>query len=337
MRPDELLKQIDQRQIALVYFLSGEDEFSKEEALQKLLDAAVEPGTEAFSLDILTGGETDATTILTLASMLPMLSTRRVVVVKDFQRLAQAEKEAVVRYAAHPNPTTCLVLSTPKVDLKTKLYETLRRVATSVDFASIYADKLPSWIQRRATRLKKSITAEACQTLQGIVGSDLRELASELEKLAVYVGTRRTIEPTDVEAVIGPSRVGTGFDLAQAVGDKNLVKANRALSHALDVGETPYGMIAILVRHLTILWKIRLMSQMKRSEEEIKGALKLGRAGWYFPEYAAQAKRLSRGDLRGGFESLLRADLALKTSTRPPRLVMEALLYDLCRQRQGTQ
>lgn len=338
MKPDELVRQVDRQQIAPVYFLHGDDDFSKEEVLQHLRHAVVEPGTEAFSLDTLTGGETDGATILTLAATLPMLSPRRVVVVKEFQRLSQLDKEAILRYAARPNPTTCLILLTPKVDLKTKLYERLCQHTVAVDFVPLYPEKLPAWLQQRAGLVKKAITMEACQALLGIVGSDpnknsslLRTLVSELEKLAVYVGTRQFIQVTDVKAMMAPSRAGNVFDLAQAVGEKDLVKAYRALSRALDAGETPYGLVAVLVRHLTILWKIRLLGQMQRSEEDMKAALKLGRANWHFPKYAAQAKRLSRHDLLGGFESLLEADLALKTSTRSPRLVMERLVSTLCR------
>lgn len=335
MKPDELLRQIEQRRIAPVYFLSGDDEFSKEEVVQRLITTAIEPGAEAFSLDLLNGETADAPTILTLSATVPMLSERRIVVVRAFQRLSQGDREAVVDYAEHPSPTTCLVLITPRVDQKTKLYARLSRAATAVIFYPMDPERdlsrILAWLKQRAGLSQKRISPEACQALLGVVGADLRELAGELDKLVVYVGSRQTIDATDVEAVIGPSRVGTVFDLAQAIGEKDLAQAHRTLSRALDAGEAPHALVAILIRHLTILWKIRLLKQEKKSDDETKKVLKLG---WgfnqHFKKYLTQAQLLSRKDLQTGFEALLQADLALKTSTQSHRLIMQRLLYELC-------
>lgn len=336
MKPEELLAHIERGRIDPVYYFPGDNDFSKNEALQKLIAAAIEPGTEDFCLDILNGEETDATTVVTLAATLPMLSERRVVVVREFQRLPQADRETVVEFAEKPNPTTCLVLITPKVDLKTKLYARLTRVATTVTFYPIFPEKIPAWIEQRARQAGKRMSPDACQTLQALVGEDLGELAGEIRKLAVYVGDRETIERADLDAVMGPSRAGTVFDLARAVGEKDFVKAHRMLYHALDTGETPHALVALLVRHITILWKIYALKHARQSDDEIKKALKLG---WgferHYPQYLAQARRLSVRDLQTGFEALLEADVALKTSRQSPRLVMQRLLYALCRGTKG--
>ena len=277
MKPDELVAQIEKRRIAPVYFLSGDDEFSKEEAVRQLIAATVAPGDEAFSLDLLNGDNTDATTILTLAATVPMLTEQRVVVVRSFQRLSQKEREAIVDYAEKPMTTTCLVLITPRVDLKTKLYTRLSKAAESVVFYPMDPERdlgrILTWLRRRADHVQKRLSKEAAQALVDNIGGDLGDLARELEKLAVYVGGRQTIDTPDVDAVMGASRAGTVFDLAQAIGEKDLAEAHRSMNRAMDAGEAPQALIAILVRHLTILWKIRLMKHEKRSDEDVKKAL----------------------------------------------------------------
>lgn len=331
MKPEELIKQLEKRRVDPVYFFSGEDDYLKEEAVKLLVASTVEPGTEEFCLDFIQGETTDASSILTLTSTLPMLAERRVVIVRDFQRLSQKDRELIATYAEQPAPSATLVLITPKVDLTTVFYARLNKTTTSVVFYPLYPERIPAWLQQRATHYRKRMTRQACERLQAIVGNGLGELAGEVEKLAIFVGGRLTIEVEDVEATMGPSRAGTVFDLAQAIGDKNLAQAHRAYTRAMDAGEAPQALIAILVRHLTILWKIRLMQQSRRSEDDIKTSLKLG---WgfnqYFAQYVTQARLLSPQDLPLGFEALLQADIALKSSVHSPRLVMSRLLYDLC-------
>lgn len=331
MKPEELIKQLEKGRVDPVYFFSGEEGYLKEEAVRLLIASTVEPGTEEFCLDFIQGEATDASSILTLCSTLPMLADRRVVIVRDFQRLSQKDRELIATYAEHPASSATLVLITPKVDLTTILYARLSKTAHSVVFSSLYSDRIPAWLQQHATLYRKRMTREACEQLQAIIGTDLGQLATEIEKLSIFVGGRPTIEAEDIEATMGPSRAGTVFDLAQAIGDKNLAQAHRAYSRAMDAGESPLALIAILVRHLTILWKIRLMQQSRRSEDDIKKSLKLG---WgfnrYFPQYVTQSKLLAPKDLPLGFEALLQADIALKSSVRSPKLVMTELLYDLC-------
>lgn len=331
MKPEELTKQLEKNRVDPVYFFSGDETFLKEEAIRQLIAVTIEPGTEDFCLDMLTGDTTDASTVLTLAATIPMMAERRVVIVRDFQRLSQKDREAVADYADQPTASTCLVLVTPRVDLKTKLYSRLSKSTTAVVFYALYPERIPAWLQQRVRSYKKRLSGEAGHQLQAIVGTDLGELASELEKLVVFVGNRQTIEAADVEATMGPSRAGTIFDLAQAIGEKDLNQAHKAYKRAMDAGEAPHALVAILVRHLTILWKIRLMKRDRLSDEEIKKSLKMG---WgfnrFFAQYAAQAGLLTARDLHVGFEALYQADIALKTSVRSPHLVMQKMLYDLC-------
>jgi DNA polymerase-3 subunit delta len=219
VNPEELLAQVEKRRIAPVYFFSGDEEFLKEEAVRRLIAATIEPGMEDFSLDFLEGDASDAASIITLLSTIPMLAERRLVVVRNFQKLPQKDREAVVAFAEKPVPGASLVLITPKVDLKTTLYARLDKASVSVVFPPLYPDKIPGWLQQRARIYGKRISLDACAQIQTLVGDNPGELDSELEKLAVFVGNRPSIESVDVDAALATARAGDGFDLARAIGE----------------------------------------------------------------------------------------------------------------------
>lgn len=331
MNPEQLVQQMERGRIDAVYFLSGDESFRKEEAVDALVARVVEPGTEAFCLDVLRGDESDAASILTAVSLVPMMAERRVVVVRDFHKLPQKDREAVADYAERPAPGTVLVLEAPRVNLKTRVYERLAAAAVSVVFYPLFPERVPAWLQQHAKRYGKRLTPEAAHQLQAIAGSDLGELAGEVEKLAVFVGGRDTIAAGDVESALGPVRAGSVFDIAEAVGEKDLAKALDAYQRAIDGGDAPQAIVALFVRHLVILWKIRFLKRDRRTDDDIKKKLQLG---WgfnrFYNRYSAQSRLLAGRDLLSGFEALYEADTSLKSSTLPPELVMRRLLYTLC-------
>lgn len=331
MNPEQLVQQMERGRIDAVYFFSGDESFRKEEAVDALVARVVEPGTEAFCLDVLRGDESDAAAILTAVSLVPMMAERRVVVVRDFHKLPQKDREAVADYAERPAPGTVLVLEAPRVNLKTRVYERLAASSVSVVFYPLFPEKVPAWLQQHAKRYGKRLSLEAAHQLQAIAGSDLGELAGEVEKLAVFVGGRDTIAAGDVESALGPVRAGSVFDIAEAVGEKDLAKALDAYQRAIDGGDAPQAIVALFVRHLVILWKIRFLKRDRRTDDDIKKKLQLG---WgfnrFYNRYSAQSRLLSGRDLLSGFEALYEADTSLKSSTLPPELVMRRLLYTLC-------
>src|SRR5579885_2743814 len=78
---------IKTREFAPAYYLHGEDDYLKDEDVHRLIEAAVEPATRDFNLEILRGSDVDAETLGSILGTPPMMAERRVVVVRDAQAL----------------------------------------------------------------------------------------------------------------------------------------------------------------------------------------------------------------------------------------------------------
>ena len=76
-------KSLQTRSFDRAYYLFGEEEFLKEDALRQLIAAAVDPATREFNLDVRDGTTLDGETIGSLLGTPPMMAERRVVVVKN--------------------------------------------------------------------------------------------------------------------------------------------------------------------------------------------------------------------------------------------------------------
>jgi DNA polymerase-3 subunit delta len=91
------------------------------------------------------------------------------------------------------------------------------RTIDTLDISALVAAELGA--------LKKRLARDAEAELKNRLGDDLRLIASELQKLALYVGDRAQITREDVEAIVAPVREEEFFALAEAVGEGDAAKA----------------------------------------------------------------------------------------------------------------
>ena len=249
----EFYRAIRQRQFARAYFLYGEDDFLKHAALRDLVDTGVDTATRDFNLDALRGSEVDAEQLESLLHTPPMMAERRVIVVRDAAALKRDARQAVERYLAHPAPDTVLVLVTPSGAKEDK---GLMAGAMAVNFPPLGGDRIPKWIRHHATTvLSAEIDDEAADLLMQAIGTDLPQLAAELEKLANYTGGRR-IDAAAVGAVIGVQRGETLGDLLDAVAERDARRALHIAPHVLS--QPQHGAVPVLMalasQTLAIAW-----------------------------------------------------------------------------------
>ncbi len=158
MTPEDFHSALRQRQFRSVYLLYGEEDFLIDEMVQSFIKTAVDEGTRGFNLDIVYGSDLEAKDVVALASAYPMMAERRVVVVRDFDRLRNNEQ--LIGYIEQPSETTSLLLLAEKVDMRRKPYVTLKTKAEIIECRPLYDDRVPDWIISRVKERGKVITSE---------------------------------------------------------------------------------------------------------------------------------------------------------------------------------
>ena len=327
--PAQILDRIRKGDLSPLYFLYGPEEFEKEEVLKALIDTALEPSARAFNLDILYAEDLDAADTVNRAIAFPMMAARRVVVVKRVERLPEPAARHLLPLIQTPPATTLLVFTAGKIDARKKLFAELRKSALSAEFRPPFDNKIPDWIRRRAETLGKRIEPEAVHLLHLSVGSQLPDLANELDKLAISTDGRQTITREDVDRVVGNTRGATVFELSDAVGHRRVGPALAVLKRLLEQGDHPVGIVAMLIRHIGILRKARWLQGHRLPRAEL--AKQLSVPPFFLPGYMEQAARFDDRTLWQAYDALLEADNRLKTRSRTPAVTLSGLVYRLCR------
>lgn len=327
------------REFAPAYYLYGDDDYLKEEAVQQLIDAAVDPGLRDFNLETRRGADLDAGALGSLLGTPPMMADRRMVVVRDVGALKKDARQALDRYLASPAPDTVVLLTTPaggKVD------KALADNATALPFEPLTGDRIPKWITYHAQKTHGvSITEDAVNLLQSAVGSDLPLLAIEIDKCASFTGGSE-IDEAAVSAVVGVRRGETVGAFLDAVSARDADEALRLLPGVLEQPKinAVTVVLALSAQLFGLAWAQAVLARggntgtiMRDGFGFLKeGAGFTGRPWGELPKsWATHAKHWSATDIDAALDALLAADRGLKDSRiSSDGQLMATLVLTLC-------
>ncbi len=308
--------------------------------MKQLIAAVLDPAVRDFNLDVQRAQDLDTKTFDSVVSSMPMLSDRRVFVVRDAGALRKDTRKAVEQYLGNPSPDVVLLL----IDSDTgKTDKDLARHATVLEFQPLRADRVPGWIAHYATtEMRTDISPAAVELLQASVGNDLHRLVAELDKLASYCSGREITEEAVAE-VVGIRRGETMADLLDAVAQRNVQKALLLMNHVLSEPKTSAVSIvmALATQTVALAWgrtKLDEGFSPGRLQNEYFDLLKetkspyTGRS-WSsaIAAWTSAVPRWEKGSLHRALDALLMADVILKeTKLSSEEQILTTLILAIC-------
>lgn len=304
------------------YYVYGEDEFQKNDAVKQLIEAAVDPTTRDFNLDVRRASDLNAESIDSLVGTPPMMADRRVAVIREVNALKKDARSAIDRYLTRPSHDVLLVLV---AGAGAKSDKAMERATTPLEFNPLEDNRVPRWIIHHAsTELGAAITSDAAELLHDAVGNDLYQLSAELDKLASYANGAPISEDA-VSAVVGIRRGETVGDLLDRVLQRDATGARDLIPHVLTQPKTTgvSVIMALSTQMLALAWgRTRLDTGLPqaRLESEFFGLLKSTGAfpgrpwGTAARAWAVATRDWSTDACDRALDALLAADVALKES-----------------------
>jgi DNA polymerase-3 subunit delta len=328
---------LQDKQFSPAYYLHGEDDFLKEEALRHLIDAAVDPATRDFNLDQRKGAEVEAGALSTLLATPPMMADRRMVVIRDAATLRKDSLATVQRYLASPAADLLLVLTAAADARPDKM---LAERSVSVDCKHLSGVQLPKWIAARVEKhLGGRISDGAIGLLQDTVGSDLTELATTLDKLAAFSGSRE-IDEDAVSALVGARRDETPGALLDAIAMRDTALAMSLVPGVLRQPKTSAVQLvmALTTQTLALAASHARRIPAARLSNEYWGLLKAGGQNFTGRSWGEAVSCWTRAndlwdptDLDHALAVLLQTDVALKSSrVSSDEQILQTAVLSIC-------
>ena len=321
---DTLLRSVKKAAPDPAYYLYGDEDVLKDEAIQALCEIAVAPTARDFNLDQRVAGELDPEDMHTLLNTPPMLAERRVVILRNVEGLRRRPKtrEELLRYLRRPSPSTVLILVQAAGEDRAA---DLSDLATTVDIERLPPERVARWLAYHARRLGLSLEPEATTFLMQAVGDDLGTLGSELAKLS-GLSEGGPIGRDQVAALVGIRHGETVADLVNATLDRHSARAAQLVGPVLEQpGVTGVRTVMALGTELvaTALARAELDAGTPRARlaDAVRARIertrpRVGRPwGVAIADWCRWAEQWTGADLSRALRLALAADGALKGST----------------------
>ncbi|MFQ5353898.1 MAG: DNA polymerase III subunit delta, partial [Thermodesulfobacteriota bacterium] len=211
-----------------VYFLCGTETCLIDEFLDELKDTVLTPGFESMNYQCYYGDTLDLTDALMTVRTMPAFSDKRLVIIKNASSLKVEQKNAMLEYLLDPSPTSVLVFVSNAAKLpqkEDKFLKAIRKNGVLKAFRPPKEEGAFQWLAREASKEGKTISTEARKNLIELTGPSLTALKGELEKIILFVGDKKHIDAADVAEAGLDVKTETIFELADAIGQKNMERA----------------------------------------------------------------------------------------------------------------
>lgn len=333
----------------MVYLFLDCDEYLVTQRIRELKAAVGDAELADLNITEWEGGATNASEILGQASMMPFLAARRLILVRGYlahlERRMSASKSA--ESAAHVEAAqfltglgevadSCdLLLLENGLDKRRLIWKGFRvkqqtgerevpglqtliaaKTVVQEELPTPDVKALPAYIQQRARASKINIEPRALQMLATFVGSNLRQLDNELEKLSLYAGSR-PVTADDVKTMVSDASEEMIWNLTDALSQRNATKAMHAL-HALRRGDAhPIYLLTMIARQYRVILKVKDAMQTHAGANEFDLAKAVRESPYPVKKAMQLAGSYAFDELVDLLDRLVMADYAMKTGADP--------------------
>ncbi len=288
MTPELIIREWKKKNFKPVYWLEGEEEYFINEVMDFAEHQILPEEEKAFNLSVFYGKDADWANVINACRRYPMFAERQVVLLKEAQQMRDIAK--LEPYIQQPLSSTVFVVSykDKKVDGRGKLAKLLKEKGELLSTKKMYDNQLPEWVTGLLQSMGLTITQMGLSLLIDHIGNDLTRIKSEIEKIHINLGTRKSIHEDDVEKYVGISKEYNAFELTAALVRKDMAKALRIIQY-FDSNPKAGPIQLVLPSLYSFFSKVYMIFALAAPDEKTTASA-LGVSPYFVKDYLLAAK-----------------------------------------------
>ncbi len=286
MSAEKILTDWKKKNFKPVYWFEGEEEFYIDQLVDVAEHQILDEAQAGFNLSVFYGKDSSWADVLNACMRYPMFAERQVVILKEAQQMKDLDK--LEAYIEKPLASTIFIVAhkEKKVDGRSKLAKLLKEKAVLLTTKKMYDNELPAWTQTFIESKGYQPSQKAIHLLVDHIGNDLSRISNEVEKVILNLGSRTNITEDDIEKFVGISKEYNVFELQNAVGKKNLLKAMQIIQY-FESNPKAAPIQLILPSLYSYFSKVFMLFGAQGDDKTV--AMQTGINTWFLKDYKATA------------------------------------------------
>ncbi|MEZ4705315.1 MAG: DNA polymerase III subunit delta [Bdellovibrionota bacterium] len=269
----------------------------------------------------ITGSNASLSDVIDRANTFSMFAPKQLIICELSKAPTEKQEQQLLNYAENPSEQNTLVVILSKLDKRKKLYKSLKKQNALLELPKPKAYEMPGWATRICHERGWKISSRAAALLSEHIGDDLSRMASELEKLSLYVHPKQEIAEKDVLEMTVKTSGDHVFAFTDQVMEKKKKAALTSLHYLLASGTPALVLMGMLARHLRIL--IQTFEAIERKVPKAAMAQDIGVPPFTLARYETQCRGLRKKDCHRFLSRLQKLDRDLKSTGISPNLLIE--------------
>lgn len=325
-------EDIQNNQLKSIYIFYGPERLMIDRMLELCKGRCLNQAMVDFNFVTTEGDSLSFGQIFSQVEMLPMMDTRRILVIKNPSFLVrdQWQDDQIQRFLdlhRHGLATTTTILWSETLDKRKKLVKDIAKIGSVIGFERLDEVECAKWLRQEAKRLQMSLPLAMAQYFVERSGYlhqdsevDLYQMLSWLEKLTGSIRGQE-IDKRSIDVLLDQAVEANVFKWVDAVfeGQGRLVAIQQQA--LLENDEAPLKLLYMLHRHLRQLYKVKLMLDEGYSQTAISDQLSL--KPFVVKKSAGQVAKWSRPMLSDLISVFQKADLWMKSSSMAPETILD--------------
>ncbi len=318
---ERLDRDLKSKNFRHLYYLYGSEAYLKLYYKNALIKSII--GDDTMNISVFDQDNASVSEIIGQGQTLPFFSDKRLIVI-DGVTFNKDDAEKICEFLEEIPDYLYILFTADEIDKRSKLYKTASAKGAVVSIESFEGDKLKRWAASVLKRGGKKITERDMEYFLSLVGKDMTNIDSELNKLIDYTFGKDIITAGDIDDVTTRQIDDNIFKMIEKMGERRQKEALDYYYDLLALKEPPFKILSLIARQFNHILQAKELLALRETDASIASKLKI-------PPFAVkkityQASKYDNKTLMEILEACASTDEDIKSGRIRDRLGVELLI-----------
>lgn len=317
-----------------VYLVYGDEDYLKKNYVDTIVSKNVDPSFESFNYEKFDGKGLDLDTVFQAATVMPMMSDKRCLVIEDFklEGISEENFRIMESFFADPPETSVIIFYQKKTDFSVAKAKNAINLIKKFGGVCVLnkrtGNDLIKPLISSAAKQKCVLSVQMANYLVSLCGDDNNMLVNEVNKICNFVGEGE-ITKAHIDAVATRTDDAKIYALTKALMNKNFDEAYKTLHSLFRQKIEAEYILGVIVSSYVDMYRAKVSLSCGQKADELAETFGYKNRKFALTNAGRDSSRIDMAVIRSCLEELAKADRQLKSGASVPSLVLEQLMVKL--------